>query len=183
MGLPTVGLFTFFSYVPRCLYPETYPEVSTMSSRPALPFPRPVGSNRSLCDPVNLLVSVRRLTVGEATALCGGRFFFKYLSLYCDFQYKVNNIHVLSLTVTPAMTGAFPSISLKTSASASSPVFSLYFFLASSPSASLNSSYVMLRADFFLKCRWKRSLSMGLTLVTVHKPHLKNCLRAEKRCI
>lgn len=70
MGLPTVGLFTFFSYVPRCLYPETYPEVSTMSSRPALPFPRPVLSNRSLCDPVNLVVSVRRLTVGEATALC-----------------------------------------------------------------------------------------------------------------
>jgi len=50
------------------------------------------------------------------------------------------------------MTGAFPSISWKTSASASSPVFSLYFFLASSPSAALNSSNVMVREDFFLKC-------------------------------
>lgn len=69
MGLPTGCLVTFFSYVPRCLYPDTYPEVSTMSSRPALPFPRPVESKRSLCDPVNLVVSVRRLTVGEATAL------------------------------------------------------------------------------------------------------------------
>lgn len=72
MGLPTVGLFTFFSYDPRCLYPETYPEVSTMSTRPALPFPRPVSSKRALCEPVNLVVSVRRLTVGEATALCEG---------------------------------------------------------------------------------------------------------------
>lgn len=70
MGFPTAGLFTFFSYDPRCLYPETYPELSTMSSRPALPFPRPAGSKRSLWDPVNLEVSVRRLTVGEATALC-----------------------------------------------------------------------------------------------------------------
>lgn len=69
MGLPTGCLVTFFSYVPRCLYPDTYPEVSTISSRPALPFPRPVESKRSLCDPVNLVVSVRRLTVGEATAL------------------------------------------------------------------------------------------------------------------
>ena len=67
-----------------------------------------------------------------------------------DHSYDVNNIHALILTVTPAMTGAFPSISLKTSASASSPVLSLYFFLASSASAVLNSSYVMLRADFFL---------------------------------
>lgn len=72
IGLPTVGLFTFFSYEPLCLYPETYPDVSTMSSRPAFPFPRPDGSKRSLCEPVNLEVSVSRLTVGEATALCGG---------------------------------------------------------------------------------------------------------------
>lgn len=72
MGLPTVGLFTFFSYDPLCLYPETYPDLSTMSSRPAFPFPRPDGSKRSLCEPVNLEVSVSRLTVGEATALCGG---------------------------------------------------------------------------------------------------------------
>lgn len=53
--------------------------------------------------------------------------------------------------MTPAMMGDFPSISLKTSASASSPLFSLYFFLASSASATLNSSYVMLRLDFFLE--------------------------------
>lgn len=56
-----------------------------------------------------------------------------------------------SLTVTPAMMGDLPSISLKTSASASSALFSLYFFLASSASATLNSSYVMLRQDFFLE--------------------------------
>lgn len=60
-----------------------------------------------------------------------------------------------SLTVTPAMTGAFPSISLNTSASASSPVFSLYFLRASSPSATLNSSNVMVRQDFFLES-WSR---------------------------
>lgn len=70
MGLATGDLVIFFSYDPWCLYPETYPEVSTMSTRPALPFPRPLSSKRSLCDPVNLVVSVRRLTVGEATALC-----------------------------------------------------------------------------------------------------------------
>lgn len=70
MGFPAVGLVTFFSYDPWCLYPETYPEVSTISTRPALPLPRPLGSKRSLCDPVNLVVSVRRLTVGEATARC-----------------------------------------------------------------------------------------------------------------
>lgn len=57
----------------------------------------------------------------------------------------------MDLTVTPEMMGDFPSISLKTSASASSAVLSLYFFLASSPSATLNSSYVMLRQDFFLQ--------------------------------
>lgn len=74
----------------------------------------------------------------------------KHLSLMFDRSNDVSNIHAFILTVTPAMTGAFPSISLKTSASASSPVLSLYFFLASSASAVLNSSYVMLRADFFL---------------------------------
>lgn len=70
-----------------------------------------------------------------------------------------------SLTVTPAITGPFPSISLKTSASASSPLFSLYFFLASSPRADLNSSNVMVRLDFFLKCRWKGCLSIALYLL------------------
>lgn len=55
-----------------------------------------------------------------------------------------------NLTVTPEMTGDFPSISWNTSASASSPVLSLYFFLASSPSATLNSSNMMVRLDFFL---------------------------------
>lgn len=70
MGLLPLFLVTFFSYDPLCLYPETYPDVSTTSTRPALPFPRPVLSKRSLCDPVNLVVSVRRLTVGEATARC-----------------------------------------------------------------------------------------------------------------
>ena len=54
------------------MYPETYPDVSTTSTRPAFPFPRPLLSKRSLCEPVNLLVSVRRLTVGDATALCRG---------------------------------------------------------------------------------------------------------------
>lgn len=59
----------------------------------------------------------------------------------------------IGLTVTPEMMGDLPSTSLKISASASSPLFSLYFFLASSASAVLNSSYVMLRQDFFLK-KW-----------------------------
>lgn len=63
----------------------------------------------------------------------------------------VSGESVWELTVTPAMMGDFPSISLKTSASASSALFSLYFFLASSVSATLNSSYVMLREDFFLE--------------------------------
>ncbi len=67
------GFDTFFSYDPACLYPETYPDLSTSSTRPALPFPRPVRSKRSLCDPVNLVVSVKRDTVGEATALCESR--------------------------------------------------------------------------------------------------------------
>lgn len=65
-------------------------------------------------------------------------------------------LHKWHLTVTPAMTGAFPSISLKTSASASSPVLSLYFFWASSPRAALNSSNVMVREDFFLKYKKKK---------------------------
>ena len=73
MGLPRGGLVIFFSYDPACLYPETYPDVSTTSTRPALPFPRPVSSKRSLCDPVNLVGSVRRDTVGEATALYWGQ--------------------------------------------------------------------------------------------------------------
>lgn len=64
---------------------------------------------------------------------------------------EVSGESVWELTVTPAMMGDFPSISLKTSASASSALFSLYFFLASSVSATLNSSYVMLRQDFFLE--------------------------------
>lgn len=70
----------------------------------------------------------------------------------------------LSLTVTPEMMGDFPSTSLKISASASSPLFSLYFFLASSASAVLNSSYVMLRQDFFLK-KWVQRER----LITQHK--------------
>lgn len=65
---------------------------------------------------------------------------------------------LVSLTVTPEIMGDFPSTSLKISASASSTLFSLYFFLASSASAVLNSSYVMLRQDFFLKCEWKGRL-------------------------
>lgn len=67
----------------------------------------------------------------------------------------------IRLTVTPAMTGDFPSTSLKISASASSPLFSLYFFLASSASAVLNSSYVMLRQDFFLKKKKKSGKCEG----------------------
>lgn len=94
MGLPTGCLVTFFSYVPRCLYPDTYPEVSTMSSRPALPFPRPVESKRSLCDPVNLVVSVRRLTVGEATALWEDMLkFLEHVVDLCQRQNKTGNIH------------------------------------------------------------------------------------------
>lgn len=163
MGLPSGCLVTFFSYVPRCLYPDTYPEVSTMSSRPALPFPRPVESKRSLCDPVNLVVSVRRLTVGEATALWEDiwdlGFLTQHFSLILRWPDGARSAMFVRLTVTPEMIGDFPSTSLKISASASSPLFSLYFFLASSASAILNSSYVMLRQDFFLKCGWKREIN------------------------
>lgn len=95
MGLPAVGLVTFFSYDPWCLYPETYPEVSTMSTRPALPFPRPVSSKRSLCDPVNLVVSVRRLTVGDATALCE-EVYKESLSFYCWKRRRVVKLVKLS---------------------------------------------------------------------------------------
>lgn len=161
MGLPTGCLVTFFSYVPRCLYPDTYPEVSTMSSRPALPFPRPVESKRSLCDPVNLVVSVRRLTVGEATALWEDIWVLEH-NISVSFCGR-RSVIFISLTVTPEMMGDFPSTSLKISASASSPLFSLYFFLASSASAVLNSSYVMLRQDFFLKSGCKGRL------ITQHK--------------
>ena len=48
----------------------------------ALPFPRPLLSKRSLCDPVNLVVSVRRLTVGDATALCGCGHFIKDIQTF-----------------------------------------------------------------------------------------------------
>ena len=75
-----------------------------------------------------------------------------FIQLYSSFFDHSTYVHYGGLTVTPEITGAFPSISLKTSASASSAGFSLYFFLASSPSAALNSSNVMLRQDFFLKC-------------------------------
>lgn len=75
---------------------------------------------------------------------------------------------IISLTVTPEMMGDLPSTSLKISASASSPLFSLYFFLASSASAVLNSSYVMLRQDFFLKKWVQREIShTAYTLTTV----------------
>lgn len=131
------------------MYPETYPEVSTRSTRPALPFPRPVLSKRSLCDPVNLVGSVSRLTVGEATALC--KRVCEILKPHPPKSQLRICFFTRTLTVTPEITGVFPSISLNTSASASSPIFSLYFFLASSPRAILNSSYVMVRQDFFLK--------------------------------
>lgn len=71
--------------------------------------------------------------------------------LWDDAEGGSERCRCVSLTVTPAMMGDFPSISLKTSDSASSALFSLYFFLASSASATLNSSYVMLRQDFFLE--------------------------------
>lgn len=116
-----------------------------------------------------LLVRTRKLGGVRETAHCRRGHgslrgsFLRCLSLFCDCQYEGSDSHDLSLTVTPEMTGDFPSISLKTSASASSPDLSLYFFLASSPSAVLNSSYVMLRQDFFLKHRWKRNLSITHT--------------------
>lgn len=55
------------------------------------------------------------------------------------------------ITVTPDITGDFPSIILKTSSAASSLVLSLKRFLANSEMASLNWLYVMVRADLFLQ--------------------------------
>ena len=55
------------------------------------------------------------------------------------------------LTVTPEMMGALPSMSLCTSRMASSPLLSLNLFLASSSSASLNCSKVMVRQAFPLR--------------------------------
>lgn len=50
-----------------------------------------------------------------------------------------------SLTVTPEMMGALPSMSRCTSCTASSPLLSLNLFLESSSRASLNCSNVMVR--------------------------------------
>lgn len=85
------------------------------------------------------------------------------------------------------MTGAFPSISLKTSSSASSPVLSLYFFLASSPSATLNSSNVMLRQDFFLNvCRKGASVWDNACHSMAHKTkkmYRLNCVSRDRNTV
>lgn len=56
-----------------------------------------------------------------------------------------------ALTVTPAMMGALPSTSLCTSLTASAALLSLNLFLASSSSASLNCSNVMVLQDLPLQ--------------------------------
>ena len=56
-----------------------------------------------------------------------------------------------ALTVTPEMMGALPSMSLCTSLTASSALLSLNLFLASSSSASLNCSNVMVLQDLPLQ--------------------------------
>lgn len=56
-----------------------------------------------------------------------------------------------SLTVTPEMMGALPSMSLCTSRTASSLLLSLNLFLDSSSRASLNCSNVMVRQPFPLQ--------------------------------
>lgn len=62
-----------------------------------------------------------------------------------------------TLTVTPEMMGALPSMSLCTSRMASSLLLSLNLFLESSSSASLNCSNVMVRQDFPLRERALRA--------------------------
>lgn len=122
-----------------------------------------------------LLVRPRKLSGVREAAHCWGSHcslgghlggFWNTLQIYASG--RIRWAIFISLTVTPEMTGDFPSTSLKISASASSPLFSLYFFLASSASAVLNSSYVMLREDFFLKKKKKKSGCEG-RLITQHK--------------
>lgn len=61
---------SFLSKVPFSLYPVTYPESSTRSLRPAIPFPFPSSSNLSLCDPVYFVASVNRSTAPAFNAFC-----------------------------------------------------------------------------------------------------------------
>lgn len=60
------AVFSFSSNVPSPLQLATYPDFFASSDRPALPRPLPVSSNRSLCDPVYFLVSVRPSTLPVA---------------------------------------------------------------------------------------------------------------------
>lgn len=59
--------------------------------------------------------------------------------------------HISCLTVTPTLVGSLPSISLSMACNASSLLWPLNLFRASSSRAFWNSSYVMTRDDFALK--------------------------------
>lgn len=136
-----------------------------------------------------LLVRPRELGGVREAADCWGShcslgghlgFLTQHFSFILRWQDGAGSAMFVRLTVTPEMTGDFPSTSLKISASASSPLFSLYFFLASSASAILNSSYVMLRQDFFLKCGWKGRLIRSINTCNLYRQVFAARLQSSK---
>jgi hypothetical protein len=81
-----------------------------------------------------------------------------------------------SLTVTPEMTGARPSMSLCTSRTASSLLLSLNRFLASSSSASWNCSKVMVLQDFPLWMTGHLSPQVEVLWDQPHRYPIPSCI-------